>query len=138
MATSAVQMNGSMVGGSAITSNFKTSKWEYLDVLGEDVMGVDVSGLDFMALIPWENVSEQGRERKDLLSPTLFNIYIERIMSDALEEHDGKVSISSRNIINLQFAKDLDAIAGEEQEHETLVESLNKTRTRRSVLRTSN
>ena len=138
MATSAVQMNGSMVGGSAITSNFKTSKWEYLGVLGEDVMGVDVSGLDFMALIPWENVSEQGRERKDLLSPTIFNIYIERIMSDALEEHDGKVSISSRNIINLQFAKDLDAIAGEEQEHETLVESLNKTRTRRSVLRASN
>ena len=138
MATSAVQMNGSMVGGSAITSNFKTSKWEYLDVWGEDVMEVDVSGLDFMALIPWENVSEQGRERKDLLSPTLFNIYIERIMSDALEEHDGKVSISSRNIINLQFAKDLDAIAGEEQEHQTLVESLNKTRTRRSVLRTSN
>ena len=82
-------MNGSMVGGSAITSNFKTSKWEYLDVLGEDVMGVDVLGLDFMALIPWENVSEQGKERKGLLSPTLFNIYIERIMSDALEEHDG-------------------------------------------------
>ena len=28
-----------------------------------------------------------------LLSPTLFNIFLERIMSDALEEHDGKVSI---------------------------------------------
>ena len=27
-----------------------------------------------------------------LLSPTLFNIFLERIMSDALEEHDGKVS----------------------------------------------
>ena len=27
------------------------------------------------------------------LSPTLFNIFLERIMSDALEEHDGKVSI---------------------------------------------
>ena len=48
-------------------------------------------------------------------------------MSDALEEHNGKASISSRNIINLQFAKDIDAIADEEQEHETLVESLNKT-----------
>ena len=51
-------------------------------------------------------------------------------MSDALEEHDGKVSISSRNIINLQFAEDIDAIAEEEQEHKTLVESLNKTCTR--------
>ena len=28
-----------------------------------------------------------------LLSSTLFNIFFERIMSDALEEHDGKVSI---------------------------------------------
>ena len=48
-------------------------------------------------------------------------------MSDALEEHNGKVSISSRNIINLQFAEDIDAVAEEEQEQETLVESLNKT-----------
>ena len=47
-------------------------------------------------------------------------------MSDALEEHDGKISISSRNI-NLQFAEDIDAIAEEKQEQETLVESLNKT-----------
>ena len=37
-------------------------------------------------------------------------------MSDALEEHDGKVSISSRNIMNLLFAEDIDAVAEEEQE----------------------
>ena len=48
-------------------------------------------------------------------------------MSDALEEHDGKISISSKNIINLQFAEDIDAMAEEKQEQETLVESLNKT-----------
>ena len=48
-------------------------------------------------------------------------------MSDALEEHDGKVSIISRNSINLQFADDIDVVAEEEQEQETLVESLNKT-----------
>ena len=34
-----------------------------------------------------------------LLSPTLFNIFLKRLMSDALEEHDGKVSISGRSII---------------------------------------
>ena len=51
-------------------------------------------------------------------------------MSDALEDHDGKISISSRNIINLQFANDIDAIAEEKQEQEILVESLNKTCTR--------
>ena len=65
-----------------------------------------------------------------LLSPTLFNIFLEWIMSDALEEHDGKVSIGGRNITNLRFADDIDALAEEEQELEALVESLNKTCTR--------
>ena len=65
-----------------------------------------------------------------LLSPTLFNIFLERIMSDALEEHDGKVSIGGRNITNLRFADDIDALAEEKQELEALVESLDKTCTR--------
>ena len=65
-----------------------------------------------------------------LLSPTLFNIFLERIMSDALEENDGKVSIGGRNITNLRFADDIDALAEEEQELEALVESLDKTCTR--------
>ena len=65
-----------------------------------------------------------------LLSPTLFNIFLKRIMSDALEEHDGKVSIGGRNITNLRFADDTDALAEEEQELEALVESLDKTCTR--------
>ena len=51
-------------------------------------------------------------------------------MSDALEEHDGKVSIGGRNITNLQFADDTDALAEEEQELEALVESVDKTCTR--------
>ena len=51
-------------------------------------------------------------------------------MSDALEEHDGKVSIGGRNITNLRFADDIDALAEEEQELEALVESLDKTCTR--------
>ena len=48
-------------------------------------------------------------------------------MSDALEEHDGKVSIGGRNFTNLRFADDIDALAQEEQELEALVESLDKT-----------
>ena len=51
-------------------------------------------------------------------------------MSDALEEHDGKVSTGGRNITNLRFADDIDALAEEEQELEALVESLDKTCTR--------
>ena len=65
-----------------------------------------------------------------LLSPTLFNIFLERIMSGALEEHDGKVSKGGRNITNLRFADDIDALAEEEQELETLVDSLDKTYSR--------
>ena len=50
-----------------------------------------------------------------LLLPTLFNIFLERIMSDALEEHDGEVSIGGRNITTLRFADNIDALAEEEQ-----------------------
>ena len=48
-----------------------------------------------------------------LLSPTLFSNFLERIMSNALKEHDGKVSIGGRNITNLLFANDTDALAEE-------------------------
>ena len=47
-------------------------------------------------------------------------------MSDALEEHDGTVSIGGRNITNLRFADDIDALAEEEEEPKALVESLDK------------
>ena len=49
--------------------------------------------------------------KRCLLSPTFVNIFLERIMSDTLEEHDGKVSIGGRNITNLRFADDIDALA---------------------------
>ena len=68
-----------------------------------------------------------GLRQGYLLSPTLFNIFLERIMSDALEQHDGKVSIGDRNITSLRFADYIDALAGEEQELKALVGSLDKT-----------
>ena len=71
-----------------------------------------------------------GVRQACLLSPTLYNIFLERIMSDALEELDEEVSIGCRNITNLRFADDMDALAEEEQELEALVESLDKTSTR--------
>ena len=51
-------------------------------------------------------------------------------MSDALEQHDGKVSIGGRNTTNLRFADDIDALAEEEQELEALQEMFDKTCTR--------
>ena len=71
-----------------------------------------------------------GVKQGCLLSPTLFNIFLKRIMSDALEEHDRKFSIDGRNITNLRFADDIDALAKEQQELEALVESLDKTCTK--------
>ena len=56
-----------------------------------------------------------------LLSPTLLNIFLERIMTDALEDHEGTVSIGGRTITNLRFADDIDGLAGEEEELANLV-----------------
>ena len=64
-----------------------------------------------------------------LLSPTLFNIFLERIMTDALEDHEGSVSIGGRTITNLRFADDIDALAGKEEELVKLVNHLDKTST---------
>ena len=58
--------------------------------------------------------------------PTLSNIFLERIMTDALEDHEGTVSIEGRTITNLCFADDIDGLAGGEQELAKLVERLDK------------
>ena len=56
--------------------------------------------------------------------------FLERIMPDALEEHDGQVGIGGKIITNLRFTDDIDALAEEDQELEALVDSFNKTCTR--------
>ena len=62
-----------------------------------------------------------------LLSPTLFNIFLERIIADALEDHKSTVSIGGRAISNLRFADDSDGLTG--WELGSLVEHLDKTAT---------
>ena len=44
-------------------------------------------------------------------SAILFNIFLERIMTDTLEDHEGTVSIGSKTITNLRFADDIDGLA---------------------------
>ena len=61
-----------------------------------------------------------------LLLPALFNIFQERIMTDALKDHEGTVSIGGRTITNLCCADDIDGLAGEEEELAKLVERLDK------------
>ena len=50
-------------------------------------------------------------------------------MTDALEGHEGTVSIGGRTITNLRFADDVDGLAGEEEELANLVECLYKAST---------
>ena len=51
-----------------------------------------------------------------LLSPTLFNIFLEKIMCEALDDHEGSVSIGGRLITNFRFADDIVVNAEEEEE----------------------
>ena len=56
-----------------------------------------------------------------LLSPTQSNIYLEKIMTDALENHEGTVKIGGRIITNLRFADDIEGLAGKKEEVENHV-----------------
>ena len=47
-------------------------------------------------------------------------------MTDALEGHEGTVSIEGRTLTNLRFADDIDGLAGEEEELAKLAERLDK------------
>ena len=50
-------------------------------------------------------------------------------MTDALEDHEGIVSIGGRTINNLRFADGINDLAGEEEEPANLVERLDKAST---------
>ena len=50
-------------------------------------------------------------------------------MTDALEDHEGTVSIGNRTITNLRFADNIGGLAGEEEELAKVVERLDKVST---------
>ena len=50
-------------------------------------------------------------------------------MTDALEGHEGTVSIGDRTITNLRFADDIESLAREEEELANLAERLDKAST---------
>ena len=43
-----------------------------------------------------------------LVSPTLFKIFLQRTITDALEDQEGTVSTAGRTISNLRFADNID------------------------------
>ena len=63
------------------------------------------------------------------IPPNPFNIFLKRITTDVLEDHEGTVCIEGRTITNLRFADDIDGLAGEEEELANLVERLDKAST---------
>ena len=65
-----------------------------------------------------------------LLSPCLFNVFLEYIMSDALEEFDGSVCIGGMCVTNLRFADDIDLIASSVEELMDLTEHVDTSATR--------
>ena len=65
-----------------------------------------------------------------LLSPTLFNIFLERILCEALDDHEGSVIIGGRLITNFRFADDIVVNAEEEEEAGVLIDRLGRTTTR--------
>ena len=70
-----------------------------------------------------------GVRKGRLLSPTLFNIFLERIMCEAFDDHEGSVSIEGRPITNFRFADDIVINAEEEDEAGVLIYRLDRTTT---------
>ena len=62
-------------------------------------------------------------------TPTLFNEFMERIMTDTLGDHGGTVGIEGRAVTNLRFADAINGLAGEEEELAKLVDRLDKVST---------
>ena len=65
-----------------------------------------------------------------LLSPTLFNIFLGRIMCEAFDDHESSVSIGGQLITNFRFADDIVVNAEEEEEAGVLIDRLDRTTTR--------
>ena len=70
--------------------------------------------------------STVGVRQGCLLSPYLFNIFLEQIMSEALEGFETAVSINGKPITNLRFADDIALITDSMEKLSELTERLDK------------
>ena len=59
-----------------------------------------------------------------LLSPVLFNLFLERIMQEALDNHTTSISVGGRPVCNLRFADDIDLMGGSNIELQELTDKL--------------
>ena len=69
-----------------------------------------------------ETTDWKGVRQGCILSPCLFNLYAEYIMRNAgLEEAQGRIKISGRNINNLRYIEDTTLMAESEEELKSLL-----------------
>ena len=54
----------------------------------------------------------EGVNQGCLLSPMLFNLFLEKIMQETLHDHHISISVGRRPICNLQFADNMDLACG--------------------------
>ena len=98
-----------------------TSHWKSVDKAQNAVLFSSSTGEWFRTTI--------GVRQWFLLSLTLFNIFLERIVCE-LDDHEGSVSIGRRLITNFPFADDIVVNAEVEEEPGVLADRLDTTITR--------
>ena len=75
----------------------------------------------------------QNYSRSPTRESALFNTFLERIMCETLDDHEGSVSIGGRLITNFRFADDIVVNAEEDEEAGVLVDHRNTNTTRYKV-----
>ena len=109
-------------------------KYQWHDNLMKDWLNQDIYNKTTSAVYHDNNIGEwfrttNGVRQGCLLSPTLFKIFLETIMADALKDDEGTVSVGGRTIANLHFPDDIEGLGGQEQELVKLVNHLEEAST---------
>ena len=65
-----------------------------------------------------------GIRQECILSPTLFNLFLERIMQETLHNHTTTISIGDRPICNLHFTDNINLMVGSNSELQELTNKL--------------
>ena len=71
-----------------------------------------------------------GVRQACILSPFLFNLFLEQMIVEAMEDFEGTVSMAGRNVHNLRFAVCIDLIEESNEELANITERIDGTTTK--------